>query len=57
MIKSVVIKSSDFMKESENVSVKEIAAIVKIWKDISLFAATFIRVRFSGMTYNNARLE
>jgi hypothetical protein len=36
---------------------KELAAIAKIWKDISLFAAAFIRVRFSSMTYNNARLE
>jgi len=34
MIKSVVIKSSDFMKESENVSDEGIAAIVKIRKDI-----------------------
>jgi hypothetical protein len=36
---------------------KELAAIVKIRKDISLFAAAFIRVPFSGMTYDNARLE
>jgi hypothetical protein len=30
---------------------------VKIWKDISLFAAAFIRVPFSRMTYDNALLE
>jgi hypothetical protein len=44
------------MKESENVSDEGLAAIVKIWKDISLFAAAFIRVPRS-MTYDNARLE
>jgi hypothetical protein len=31
---------------------KELAAIVKIWKDISLFAAAFIRVPFGSMTYD-----
>jgi hypothetical protein len=36
---------------------KELAAIVKIWKDIFLFAAAFIRVPFGRMTYDNARLE
>jgi len=36
---------------------KDLAAIVKIRKDISLFAAAFIRVPFGSMTYDNARLE
>ena len=36
---------------------KELAAIVKIRKDIFLFAAAFIRVPFGSMTYDNARLE
>jgi hypothetical protein len=30
---------------------------VKIWKDIFLFAAAFIRVPFGRITYDNARLE
>jgi hypothetical protein len=33
---------------------KELAAIVKISKDIFLFAAAFIRVPFGSMTYDNA---
>ncbi len=36
---------------------KELAAIVKIRKDIFLFAAAFIRVPFGSMTHDNARLE
>jgi hypothetical protein len=36
------------MKESENVSDEGIAAIVKIRKDIFLFAAAFIRVPFGS---------
>jgi len=31
---------------------KELAAIVKIWKDISFFAAAFVRVPFGSMTYD-----
>jgi hypothetical protein len=36
---------------------KELAAIVKIWKDIFLFPAAFIRVPFGSITYDNARIE
>jgi len=36
---------------------KELAAIAKIWKDVFLFAAAFIRVPLGSMTYDNARLE
>jgi hypothetical protein len=36
---------------------KELAAIVKIRKDIFLFAAAFIRVPVGSMTYDNVRLE
>jgi hypothetical protein len=36
---------------------KELPAIVKIWKDISLFAAVFIRVPFKSKAYDNARIE
>jgi hypothetical protein len=36
---------------------KELAAIVKRWKDISLFTAAFICVPFGSMTYDNAHLE
>jgi hypothetical protein len=36
---------------------KEVAAKAKIWKDISLFAAAFIRAPFSAMAHNNVRLE
>jgi hypothetical protein len=36
---------------------EELAAIVKRWKDISLFAAAFIRMPFGNMTYDDARIE
>jgi hypothetical protein len=35
---------------------KELAAIVKIWKDISLSPA-FIRAPFKSIAYENARIE
>jgi hypothetical protein len=35
---------------------KELVAIVKIRKDIFLFADAFIRLPFGSMTYDNARL-
>jgi len=38
---------------------KELAAMVKKWKGVSLFAAAagFIRVRFKSMVFDDARIE
>jgi hypothetical protein len=38
---------------------KELAAMVKKWKGVPLFAPTagFIRVRFKSMVYDDARIE
>lgn len=45
------------MKNLRIFGMKGLATIVKIRRDISLFAAAFIRVPFSGMPYEDARLE
>jgi hypothetical protein len=57
MIKSVVIKSSDFTKESENVSGEGTSRNREDMERHFSFAAAFIRVPFGSMTYDNARLE
>ena len=57
MIKSVVIKSSDFMKESENVSDEGTSRNREDMERHFSFRAAFICVPFGSMTYDNARPE
>ena len=57
MIKNAVIKSSDFMKESENVSNKGTSRNREDMKRHFSFRAAFICVPFGSMIYDNARLE
>ena len=57
MIKSVVIKSSDFKKEAENVSDEGTSRNREDMKRHLSFRDAFIRVPFGSMTYDNARLE
>jgi hypothetical protein len=54
---SSVIKSSDFMKESENASDEGINRNREDMERHFSFAAAFVRVPFASMTYDNARLE
>jgi hypothetical protein len=54
---SSVIKSSDFMKESENVSDEGTSRNREDMERHFSFPAAFVRVPFASMTYDNARLE
>jgi hypothetical protein len=54
---SSVIKRSDFMKESENVSDEGTSRNREDMERHFSFAAAFVGVPFASMTYDNARLE